>query len=106
MRPLVKLGATDLQSLDKAAAAIVSKNRAQALGWIANPAKSVDFTSRPERGMFYAVSASFTAHLVRELGMSAFMEAYGSENPVAAIETRSGKSWQQWTDEWLNKIGA
>jgi hypothetical protein len=105
MRPLVKLGATDLPSLDKAAAAIVAKNRAQALDWIADPAKSVDFSSRPERGMFYAVSASFTAHLVRELGMSAFMEAYGSENPVAAIEKRSGKSWQQWTDEWLKKIG-
>jgi len=108
MRPLVKLEATDLESLDKAAARILGKpqTREQALGWLARPAKSVTFTSRPERGMFYAVSASFTAHLVKELGMSAFMEAYGSENPVAAIERRSGKPWRQWTDEWLKKIGA
>lgn len=108
MRPLVKLEATDLESLDRAAARILGRpqTRAQALGWIASPAKSLSFTSRPERGMFYAVSASFTAHLVKELGMSAFMEAYGSENPVAAIEKRSAKTWQQWTDEWLKKIGA
>jgi hypothetical protein len=108
MRPLVKLEATDLPSLDAAAARILGKpqTRQQALGWIANPAKSVTFTSRPDRGMFYAVSASFTAYLVKELGMSAFMEAYGSKNPVAAIEKRSGKAWSRWTDEWLKKIGA
>ena len=107
MRPLVKMNATDLKSLDAAVAKILgSPKREQALAWIAKPEKRVEFTSRPDRGMFYAVGASFTAHLIDALGMAAFMEAYGSSNPVAAIERTSGKSWQQWTDEWLKKVGA
>lgn len=100
MRPLVKMGATDRETLDAAVTQILAKpqHRELALRWIANPAKRVDFTSRPERGVFYAVGASFTAFLIDRLGMEAFLKAYAADDPRSAIP-----SWQALTDEWLRQ---
>ncbi len=98
MRPLVKLGATDLETLDAAVAQLLAKpqSRELALRWLANPVKRVDFTSRPERAVFYAVGASVTAFLVERLGMETFMKAYAADDPRSVIP-----SWQTLTEEWL-----
>lgn len=109
MRPLVKLGEVrDLESLDAAVAAQLAKpkNRELATGWLAAPGKSVAFGSRPERAWFYAVSASFSAFLIDRAGAGAVMEAYAADDPRAALERRTNKSWQQWTDEWLATVQA
>lgn len=98
MRPLVKMEATDLGSLDAAVAQLLAKPvvRELAVTWLANPAKAVTFSSRPERGQFYAVSASFTKFLIERLGMEAFMKAYASPDASRAIA-----SWQRLAEEWL-----
>ena len=106
MRPLVKLGeVTDRKSLDAAAARIVSKpnGRELATKWLANPAKKVAFASRPDRSLFYAVSASFVAHLIDGMGMESFMKLYAADDPVAALERMTGKPWRTWTEEWLGR---
>lgn len=95
MRPLVKLGdVTDIATLDVALQRVLADERNLELAkrWLANPAKSVGFRSRPERALFYAVSASFTAFLVERVGMDAVMKAYASDDRAA---------WQEWMSAWL-----
>lgn len=108
MRPLVNLGnVTDLQSLDAALPRMLMKpkNAEASARWLADPAKSVSFASRPERGLFYAVSASFVAFLIDGAGIETTMAAYASSNPAAVIEARTGKPWQQWAEAWLARTG-
>lgn len=106
MRPLVKLGeVTDLKSLDAAAARIVAKPdwREQTTAWLATPAKKVAFASRPERGLFYAVSASFVAFVIDRIGLESFMTVYAADDPAASLEKITGKPWKTWTEEWLGR---
>lgn len=107
MRPLVKMEATDLESLDAAVTKIVTKPRGRELAtqWLATPAKKVAFDSRQDRGLFYAIGASFTAFLIDRIGMENFMDAYALDDPAAAIAKHAGVSWQQLADEWLKARG-
>lgn len=108
MRPLVKLGdVTDIASLDAAVRKLLASPKAkkQTLAWLDKPARLVAFESRPQRGVFYAVSASFVAFLVSEIGMETFMRVYAADDVRAAIENETGKSWGSWTDAWLDKLG-
>lgn len=107
MRPLVNLGnVTDLQSLDAAMPRVLAKpaNRELAAKWLNDPAKSVAFDTRPQRSLFYAVSASFVAHLIQSAGLATTMEAYAANDPKAVIEKRTGKPWAHWTAEWLARM--
>ncbi|HEX2061683.1 MAG TPA: hypothetical protein VHK90_13165 [Thermoanaerobaculia bacterium] len=107
MRPLVKMGTvTDIKTLDGAVATLLEnpKMRTLATSWIANPGKNVDFESRPERAKFYAVSASFTAFLIDKVGMDVFMRAYASDDPRSLIASATGKSWEHWTNAWLDQF--
>lgn len=100
MRPLVKLGeVTDLQSLDAVMPALLGRNRELVMKWLANPAKKVEFTSRPERGLFYAVSASFTAFLIERVGLETVMKAYASAEPKRLIA-----GWDGWVEAWANHV--
>lgn len=107
MRPLVKLGeVTDRKSLDAAAARILAtpKGRERAKRWLADPEKKVVFTSRPERGLFYAVSASFVGHLIDRIGIETFMKVYAADDPAAALERLTGTSWSATAEEWLTRL--
>jgi hypothetical protein len=107
MRPLVRLGeVTDRKSLDATAERIVSKpnGRELATAWLANPAKKVAFYSRPDRALFYAVSASFVAFLIDRIGIETFMVVYASDDPAASLERVTGKPWKQWTEEWFSPM--
>lgn len=107
MRPLVKMGdVTDIPSLDEALRRQFAKPvvREQAVQWILEPAKKVKFTSRPDRGLFYAVSASWVAFLVEHAGMEAVMEAYAADDPIAALQRR-GVSWTKLANQWDQRGG-
>lgn len=109
MRPLVKLGeVTDRKSLDAAAAAIVTKpnGRELATRWLATPGRKVAFESRPERGLFYAVSASFAGFLIDGVGIETFMKIYAAEDVVAATARLTGKPWSAWTEAWLTTVSS
>lgn len=103
MRPLVRLGdVSDRKSLDAAVTQLLARpeNRALAAKWLGNPGKRVDFASRPERSLFYAVSASFSAFLIDRVGLEAVMRAYAADDPVAALP-----GWRQLSEEWLGRTG-
>lgn len=107
MRPLVKLGdVTDIASLDTAVATLLTppRPRTRARSWLEEPTRRVSFESRPERGMFYAVSASFVAFVVDGIGMEKFMRVYAADDARVALEKESGRSWSSWTNAWLAKV--
>ena len=97
MRPLVRMEVSDLKTLDAAVKNILArpKGREAAMSWIANPVGRPPFESRQDRGLFYAVSASFTAFLVERLGMETVMKAYAADDPRSVIS-----SWQPLAAEW------
>jgi hypothetical protein len=96
MRPLVKLGeVTDVKSLDAVMPSILAEHREQVMNWLAHPVKKVDFKSRPERGLFYAVSTSFTAFLIERVGFETVMKAYASPDPKKVIE-----AWPELVAAW------
>lgn len=100
MRPLVKLGdITDLKSLDAVMPAILGRNRELVMQWLSNPAKKVAFKSRPERGLFYAVSASFTAFLIEQVGLENVMKAYASAEPMTVIG-----DWDSRVKAWEKQV--
>lgn len=104
MRPLAKLeGVVDLSTLDRVLPALLAQKgaRERVEAWLATPSKNVRFDSRPDRALFYSVSASFVAHMVGELGVETFMRIYAQDDVAAALGKESGRPWSEWTAEWI-----
>ena len=105
MRPLVKLGEiTDRKSLDRALTAEFSKEERLSLAneWIANPAKKLKFSSRPDRSFFYAVAASFTSFVIDRIGLAEFMRLYAEPDPRSA--KFGDTTWQSLHEQWLRSV--
>ena len=104
MRPLVKMGdVSDTNSLNAALARLLGRPEvaAKTAAWLANPEKDGAFATRADRGLFYAISASFTAFLVERIGIEAFMHVYAAEDAKAALTAATRKPWGDWVAEWL-----
>ncbi|MCY4383879.1 MAG: hypothetical protein OXE44_12090 [Nitrospinae bacterium] len=62
------------------------------------------FENRAVRRMFYILSGSYVAYLLREWGVKKFMRVYAAKDAEATILKETGKPAWQWKETWLGGL--
>ena len=102
-------GASSPEAIDAHAAERVgSPAAAEVLPWIGATGfapVSVTTPNRPRlRATYYSLSQSFVQYMIRELSLDAFLQVYKSPEPPAELRRLTGRSLEQWKDEWQSYL--
>jgi len=62
------------------------------------------FGSEKERMAFYILSGSFVRFLDNNLGTDQLMKIYAAEDPIAEIQSATGKSMEEWKKMWIDGL--
>lgn len=98
-------GAASPEAVDgQASARLSSPAAAEVLPWIGAAGFAPGSVTSPKRqkvrAAYYSLSQSFAQYMIRELSLDAFMEVYRSADPPAELRRSTGRSLEQWKDQW------